>query len=338
MKEVGIALVKGLALWLAASAVAAIALHAYGARPTAAVMGGLIGTAIAWIPYRLFLTAFVRWNESAAIHDSLAGVPPVDGKQTVIVGTLEALEDELVAPLDGARCLAYTYEIRNAVSSEPSRSRQDSFGTIARGRALAPSHIVNSVGTYKLLSLPQIDGVAARLTNDQCISRFLTYARNVSFIDADGAAKEFESLWRADGDRYRADVRLRSLESSNTHGWQAQQHSVPPGAQVGVFGRYSASRGAIVPNGLMSTRLIVGDAAELGEKLRRQALTYAAIGVAIVSAIALISWLNMRPHAGEKVFRTVKVRAASGPICVELSRRTKLFEPQSRLLSHHRLQ
>lgn len=286
MKIVLWGLLQGLGGWLLAVAAMSWLLQALTGAPATSTLGmALFGGAAAWAAIGLLLSSGRRWRERAAIRAGAQGRPPADGRKAVLVGVIQATGPLLQAPLDGATCVSYAYDIK--VYRRSGKSRH--LFTVARGVALTPSCIVTAAGRFKLLVVPDLDATRSAAPQPSCIDRFVDYAGRTPFVMGKASAQELLDRWTDDDGTYRSDVAFEPLQDASTAGWMAQQQHVAPGDPVCVLGRYDAARGGVVPAPTGTpTRLIVGSTAEVVSALRATALWHAAFGVALAAIPVLL--------------------------------------------------
>ncbi|HYN03802.1 MAG TPA: hypothetical protein VE359_15245, partial [Vicinamibacteria bacterium] len=253
--------------------------------PTATLGVGLFAGGIGWLAAGLLWAAVKAWRERAALADAVAGRPPVDGKAAVLTGRLEPMGKKVTAPLDGAECLVYAYEILVDRGSGKRRTIAPCY----RGSALAPSAIVTAAGTYRLLAVPDLDGVEpAALSEATALARATEYVRHTTFRPRTTSARELEERWCDDDGAYRADVSYVEGAAVDLAACRLVQRHVRPSAPVCVFGLYSETRGGIVPhpNWGRPTRLMVGDAARVAADLGASAVRRLAVGLLAGAAAA----------------------------------------------------
>lgn len=285
MKSVLVGFLQGPVAWLLVSSCVSSYLqvrHGLGASSTVGV--SLLAGGFAWAAIGLLASAAGRWREQFAIRSGAAGVAPVDGRATVLVGTLQPLGTPLRAPLDGTPCVAYHYLIENDTGAGKKRH----VAPVARGTALTPSLLVTSTGSYRLLVVPEIEAAEPSNTREQQVSGFFDYAGRTTFTPRDGSADELLAQWDdTDGD-YRSDVSYTPLDSINTSNWVLTQRHVPAGARACVFGRYSRSQGGIVnPLGGV-TRIVGGSPERVAASLRSKSVFRAGLGVVFAAAATAV--------------------------------------------------
>jgi hypothetical protein len=297
MKVVLIGLLQGVGGWLVVAAGMSWLIQSLTGAAAISTLGmSLLGGAAAWAAFALLVSSWRRWRERASIRAGAQGQAPVDGRNAVLVGVIQATGPLLKAPLDGATCVTYAYAIK--VYRGTGKARR--LATVARGVALTPSVIVTPAGRFRLGVVPDLDATATVASQAACIDNFVAYARATPFIEAKASAQELLDRWGDDDGAYRSDVRFEPLHGASTDGWQAQQQHVAPGAQVCVVGRYDRARGAVVPSpGGTPTRLIVGDAVAVAASLRSTALRHAlfGLGLAVIPVLLVLSaWRSSIPE------------------------------------------
>lgn len=276
MKIILFGLLQGLGGWAAVSALIWWYLQSRGMRPSDAIGIAIFSGGFMWASFGLFVSAFGRWRERAAILGGITATPPVDGKHVVLVGTIEPTGPRLQAPLDGSPCVMYSYGIH--IDTGTGKSRM--LANVARGVALTPSRIVTRAGTYKLLALVyNLQAESPTNSSAARVERFLQYARRTTFIKGERAANELLAQWSDDDGAYRSDVAYIPLEDPDTQYWITEQHHVPPGARVCLFGLYSKAKGGIIPSVARPPRLICGNIEEAAATLKSQVVTRSIIAL-----------------------------------------------------------
>jgi hypothetical protein len=290
MKTIVIGLLQSIGGWLVVAAAISWLMQVQFNAPFTATIGiALFGGAFIWIAIGLFASAFRVWRERAAILDGASGEKPVDGEYVVLVGRMESIGGTtLRAPLDDSPCVMYRYNI----VYDAGQGRRRSVGSMARGVALAPSHIVTKSGGWKLLAVPDLAGKAPTNASAERLERFAQYVRRTTFIQADKSANELLRQWADADGAYRSDVAFGPLDGADMRYWQPQQEHVPPGEQVCVFGLFSQEKGGIVPSARWPARLMCGDSAEVAETLLSQVKTRTTIGVLILAALVAVVAFN----------------------------------------------
>jgi hypothetical protein len=290
VKTVGIGCLMGPVTWLAVSAALSFYLQTQtGAAFTETIGASLIAGVFGSASLGLLLSSAHRWRERAAIRGGIAGERPVDGRRTVLVGTLEPIGATLRAPLDGGECLAYSYDISETRGSGKRRSTFTHF----KGVGLTPSMIVTRTGSYRLLVVPDLEADAPGASVDEMIAAFRRHAHGTTFTGPDTSAQELLDRWSDADGAYRSDVSYTPLDQVDLSRCQFTQQSVSRGAAVCVFGPYSAARGGIVPSSTSPVRLICGSVEQVAASLRSKVITRLVLGViagaAAVAVVTLVS-------------------------------------------------
>lgn len=272
MRGCAISLLLGLAGLLATGgAVLALLVQILGIDAGAALMPSLAAGCLLWIAINLVRAALQSAREKKAIAAGLAGAPPVDGRQAVLAGRLEAQGETLVGPFDGRPALVYAYEVRRDIGSGKSRR----LLTFYKGVGLAPCRILTATGGYQLLAMPEFVGSGPLLTMGEMLPHAERYLATVPFRET--KRSELEERWTDDDGSYRADISfVKGQPPPDLSACTLDQHRAGPGDQVCLIGRYSAARGGIVPdpNWGRATRLLLGNpqeaAATLGSQVRNR--------------------------------------------------------------------
>jgi hypothetical protein len=265
-------------LGLAAS-IAAIggALHyRYGTRPSDAIGVSIFAGPFGWLAVNLLMAAVKAWRERAALRAGVAGTPPVDGTQTILVGHIEPVGTTLRAPLSGRECVAYTFEIYEMRLVGKSRSKV----VYCDGIALTPSMIITRAGSFRLLAVPELDCDETDLNRETALARAAEQMRTITFEPppAPFSRPAIEQQWNDDDGAYRRERRHVQDEVDLAKCKLSERH-LERGARVCVFGQYSASKRAIVtdPHDWSKiTRVMKGDAdaivTQLGASIVRRLL------------------------------------------------------------------
>ena len=227
--------------------------------------------------------------------------PPRDGERVAIAGTIEPVEETLIAPFSGAECVAYDYEATHFSQS----SRRPDEVIDRTGLALAPSIIRSGIRTIKLLAFPSMEGFQSEVKDDASVQRAKNFLRTTPAVDKTGilaiaSVAEIAELLRDQSGTVRKDWRLSDhddLESSFF-----KERAVPPGAKVCVLGRYSAEKNAVIPEaGHGGVRMIKGTRAEALELIReKRSSSFLSAGcLIIVPALIALGMLMRREHYAE---------------------------------------
>jgi hypothetical protein len=275
--------------WLGLSAGLVLCLQqAYGRPPSQTVGPSLLIGSIAWVAFLQCLAAAQASRQRHALSGGMAGVPPRDGRQAVLVGQIQALGATILTPFDGVPCVAYHYEITEHVGS----GKQARLVTHYKGVALAPCAVVTPAGTYRLLAVPEIDGAIPEGTRERMLARAADYIQATTFTKRSTSARELEERWSDADGAYRSDVSSVDGGTVDLANCRLIQQHVPRGAEVCAFGLYSETRGGIVanPNWGKPTRLVVGSADQAARLLASSVRTRLVVGLIVGAGAAGLFW------------------------------------------------
>lgn len=290
MKQIVLGFAVGVGGWIVAGAGISWYLQAYHGAAAADTIGvAAMAGLLAWAGISLVNASRGSWRERRAIAGGIAGVRPTDGPGAVLVGRIHPQGVPLKAPLDGADCVIYTYD----VTQETGSGRRRSIATHFKGVALTPSTILTASGSWRLLTVPDlVEADEASGSSTDHVAAFTRYARATSFIGRDGAARELLERWTDADGAYRSDVAYARLEDVNLMNCALEQRHIRPGAPVAVFGTFSAEKQGIVPTvGLGGNpRLVQGDLQHLVAVLGSTARTRLILGVlAVAASVGLVT-------------------------------------------------
>ncbi|WP_386071267.1 hypothetical protein ACFJIW_11720 [Tahibacter sp. UC22_41] len=266
---------------VAAAAVAALLWYGYGIGPRDSVFVAVGAGLALWSAWGLLFSVVRRLRERAAVMAALAGRPPREGAGAVVVGTLQAQGPLLPAPFGGADCAAYAYRIeRHYRVSEGGQRLQLLF----EGIGLTPCVIATASGYFRLLTAAEldVDTHPPAPATQEAVQRYL---RATTFLRGSDVARELQRR-REDADgAYRSDVAYAEIDDVPWGRCQYRQHLLPDRAPVCVIGRFSAEHRGFVPSPPWrpATRLYAGSGETLIVRLRREALLYLGIAVAITA-------------------------------------------------------
>lgn len=296
MKHAAMGCAIGLSGWFALALAISVGLQLLGVEWTQTLFVAIVGGLLAWIGVGLIYSSLQLRRESRDIKNGMAGAHLKDGANVVIVGTISPSGQGLLnAPLNDVRCVAYSYKITEDIGSGKSRR----IATHARGSALVPCTIATQGGSYKLLTVPDLESTDAitslafppsKLRTAHIVA-FKQYAQTTQFIRADesskAAAQELTDRW-TDGDgQYRGDVAYSDLAAINLFNCKLEQQQIRAGAQVCVFGTYSAEQAGIVPSPTWrgSSRLVEGSSDAVVAKLRSRARFHLFFGLLFAGGV-----------------------------------------------------
>lgn len=258
--------------WLLCVAGIMVHLHtAYGLRSGSTLGVALFAGTFAFVGFGLVISVAGTLRQRTRLRAGLDGIAPVDGREVALVGRIAPTGTALVAPLDGARCVAYHYEIFQHVGTGKAAQRL----VHCKGVGLAPATIATAAGSFRLLAVPEFEGEPPDIGGASGLARVAEYLRTTTFSPKKTSARELHERWSDSDGAYRSDVAytedLTQIELSRCG--LAQGH-VPPGAAVCVLGLYSQAEGGIVanPNWGRPTRLLLGDPEQVARTLRSQVI------------------------------------------------------------------
>jgi hypothetical protein len=195
------------------------------------------------LAYAALMTEIRRTGDARLLLKAGRGESPVDGRRSVLVGTLHADAAVLHAPCSGAECVGYSYEVYHFEHTGGRRgsSRTPTRVTDFSGLALASCTIRTGQGDFRLLAYPFLSGVPERRSTDQSQrERAAAYIRTTTF----------EKLVPVLGELTTLDSAMLEVEGSLRKDWRITDNAVlddatfmeqciPNAANVCAFGIYS---------------------------------------------------------------------------------------------------
>ncbi len=286
MKGCARALLIQLAAYLATAGAIAWVLHGRFGQPLPRVIvPSLIGGLAAVIGAGFLLSISKPVRDRAALAACLAGKRPADGARAGLAGTIDAIGEPLRAPLSGKECVAWSYEIWEMKSTGSRSSKVVYF----EGIALTPSSIATPAGTFRLLAVPTLDLASDGFLPSEALARFREHMKTASF-ETSKPRGTLEQMLSDDDGSYRREFRAENVADAPLEKCRFTEGAVARGERVYLSGRYSESRGGIVPdpNWAKHTRLMKGDPAEILRQLRGRIVRYAIGGVVFLAGAAAI--------------------------------------------------
>lgn len=262
-------------------ALLAFLVYVLGGPAAQALIPSLGAGTLLWIAICLVRAALQSARERKALTAGLGGAAPVDGRQAVLVGTLEAQGETLVGPFDGRPALAYSYEVSRDIGSGKSRR----ILVFYKGVGLAACRIVTASGAYQLLAMPEFVGENPVSTMGEMLPHAERYLASAPFREKKGS--ELEERWAAADGSYRADISyVKGQPPPDLSACTLKQHRAGPGDSVSLVGLFSAARNGIVPNPNWgrATRLILGDPQEGAATLASQVRTRLILATLLTAA------------------------------------------------------
>jgi hypothetical protein len=274
------------AAYLATAGAIASLLHSRLGHPLPKLIApSLIGGLAAVIGAGLLLGISKPVRDRAALAACLAGKRPADGARAGLAGTIDAIGEPLRAPFSGKECVAWSYEIWEMKATGSRSSKVVYF----EGLALTPSAIATPAGAFRLLAVPTLDLASEGFLPSEALARFKEHVKTASF-ETTKPRGTLAQMWSDDDGSYRREVRAESVADVPLELCRFTEGVVGRGERVYVIGRYSESRGGIVPdpNWAKDTRLMKGDPAEILRQLRGRIVRYAIGGVVFLGVSAAI--------------------------------------------------
>jgi hypothetical protein len=248
-----------------------------------AVLAGFFG----WIAVNLLFSAAQAWMERSALVSGLAGTPPIDGRQAVLVGHIEPMGAPLVAPFSGTECVAYKFEI----SQMRGTGRQTFKAVYYDGSSATPSTIVTRAGSFRLLAVPEIEGNEANIPGETARRLAADFIARTTFEPPRQAFSRpaIEQQWSDTDGAYRRETRHVVDQEPNLADCTLSEWRLERGARVCLFGEYSAAQRAIVADpGDWSkvTRVMKGDPEAVVRQLRSRVIGRLIGGLVAAAAAA----------------------------------------------------
>lgn len=190
---------------------------------------------------------------------------PRDGERVAIAGTIEPIDAVLKAPLSGAECVIYDYEISHIpelpafIGKAKNQNSQPSPVIDRSGMAMAPSIIRSGPREVRLLAFPGIEGFSSSKVDDGTIERARGYIAATKFEDQSilDVPKQLARVMDDRSGSLRVDWKSGSYDQLENS--KFVERRVARGAKACVIGLYSAKDNAIVPqDNVGGVRLIHG--------------------------------------------------------------------------------
>jgi len=268
------------------------------------IAGALLGALPGLFAASMIASAATRLKERGQLRKAAAGRRPPDGQHGVFFGRVLREGPSLTAPVSGRECLLYRYSIthsENWRSSGRGPSPPSSIITDAEGFALTPSVVQTATGLVRIRSFVKPEFRADRFTMGEVGKNVDAYLTATTFrgrgkIEDDDRALQAVLTDRDGAVRY--DRGSRNLDPKVPY--MIEEHIVRDGDEVCVFGKFSASDVAIVPdpdNWMLSpTRVRRGSLEVLSRRLVLNAIGYA-LGATAWAALAA-AWAFAFPIFG----------------------------------------
>jgi Ankyrin repeats (3 copies) len=271
----------------------------------------IVAAILLHLAYAAFVTGLRRGGDLRLLQK--AGEPPADGQRIALVGTVRVTGEPLRAPISGAPCAGYTYEIFHYVRSGQSDNSTGSQrkATDFSGLALAPCVLHTMQGDFPLLSYPFLSGFAEQSWRDDAgaAQRAGAYIEATAFEKTLPFVGELAALGDAMRDTsgsIRKDWRVS--DGNDLAGRHLQEQCIPAGVHACAFGIWSEARRALVADPGHDSRallLVAGDAGQASQLLssgqrssRHLAIGSFAVAAAAVGFILFAPWQAIRATPG----------------------------------------
>ena len=270
--------------------------------------GALVGALPGLFAVSMIASAATRLKERGQLRKAAEGRRPPDGGRGVFFGRILREGPSLTAPVSGRECLLYRVRITHSESRRSTGrgpSPPDRTVTDAEGFALTPSVIQTATGLVKLRSFVKPEFKADRFTMSEAGKNVDAYLAAATFRGRGNLEDDDRALQAVLTDRdgaVRYDRGSRNLDPKVPY--MIEEHIVRNGDEVCVFGKFSASDVAIVPdpdNWMLSpTRVRRGSLEVLSRRLVLNAIGYA-LGATAWAALA-VAWAFAFPIYGPSLW------------------------------------
>lgn len=274
-----------LVLYLAASAAIAWVIYRRYPVTQSAVIGGLIGGFLVWIGLGWLAAIRTKFADAGMVRQAMNGEPASDGDKIAVIGTVEAISATLTSPLSRTQCVAYKYTV--------TARRGKNESTLYDGMALVPSQISSQRGPMRILAYPDLQVQPRVVPREIAAPNMRAYAESAEFKepkagDFRALLGEMMEMFKDDDGSIHQDMRMSRDDSrldASLNQATFREWIVAPGDQVCAIGRYSLTRGGLVPDPESTLQpLIIRDAASASSMSRSVA---GAIGNFVGAAICI---------------------------------------------------
>lgn len=248
------------------------------------IWAGVIAGFFAWLGVAYLFGIPAKLREVAMRKRARDGEPPRDGERVVVLGRINPVGPALTAPLSGAQCVVYDYDIKSMYGKEGV--------SYYSGFALTPSAIQTTSGSVRLFAWPNLKVPQEVLGGDDVLARANEYVSKTTFIEGglgkfrEGIAQVME-VFKDDDGSVRTDRKFPGAPDEIIRA-RFREKCIPAGAAVCLIGHYSAQRGGIIPTDepLMNQPAIeLGDAESVIASAQRGVIGYFVGGIFFVAAI-----------------------------------------------------
>ena len=138
---------------------------------------GVIAGFFAWLGIAYLFGIPGKLREVGMRKRARDGEPPRDGERVVVLGRINAVGPTLTAPLSGAQCVAYDYDIRSMYGKGEGAAYYTGF-------ALTPSAVQTTSGSVRLLAWPDLKVPQQYLRGDDVRERANEYVSKTPFVES----------------------------------------------------------------------------------------------------------------------------------------------------------
>ena len=278
-----------LVLYAVLAGVIGFAVYRRAGDSTPALFAGFIGGFFVFLGISYIFGIGMKIAEARIVGRSLNGVAPVDGKKYAAIGRIHAIGGRsLTSPLTKTQCVCYGYEITKW--SKSTRNSSSSKYRIFGGFALVPCTIQSGTTTTRLLAYPDLQTPKSNPAGLQILENAKQYIATTEFFEPKitgvrEAFKRWMEQFKDDDGSIRVDERLAPLDEPLDDAFYEEQ-IVRSGDEVVVIGKYSAEKGALVPDPdaqLHPAILRSGDPRRIRAAGYRSAIGYLVGGVFILT-------------------------------------------------------
>jgi hypothetical protein len=236
-----------------------------------------------WVGWTLLVGLLQPARERSELRDCLAGKRPLDGKRVGIAGTIDAAGELLRAPLTGAECLAYKYEIFQIRGAAKRQHKAVYF----EGIALVPSVITTRAGAFRLLAVPTFDFGAEGVDRERAVFNWTEHVQRAQF-EPESSRRTLEKQWTDDDGAYRCEKRNPTEGEVPLAECTFHEDLIRSGDKVYAIGLFSESRGGLVPqpNWAKETRIMKGDPDSVLRQLKGRIVRCVVGGILCLTAAA----------------------------------------------------
>jgi hypothetical protein len=255
-----------------------------------ALGAGAVSAAFLWMGIAYLIGIRTRKAEARMIRQGITGGRPEDGEKIAVVGTVRASTDVLEAPFTRRRCVAYEYKI--LPPENESAGAWDGF-------AMAPWSIEGSRGIIRVMAAPELSFKDQPIGSREHYDNALAYLAATTFdvrtnIDIGREMRHLKEIMADDDGRIRYDIQRRPDKSIAK--MILQEKILAPGDKVIAIGRYSATRGGLVPDKtavLHPVKILKDDPEEFARKQGRGDFGHALLGCGCLLPVIIAAFVAL---------------------------------------------